>query len=280
MKRTSLIALFLLALMASVTKGTAQTPVVAEEYQSQKSQLYNRLGNRVPVWLNLSAGANYAQCFDKGTVPFRYKGLGANVAAGVTVEWGRWHMQAEGRGFYTDFTTLSGTALDIDVSTEFLYHCSRINRWSFWAGGSMQTFIDMKEIPGLMNAASSVSVFANLCAVGMVDYNFAFNRDKTHHWLTAFGKLSLPLVGVVSRPGFAYIGNPTINEDDLLEDYDTFAKFFPGASTELGFYLNLRNDNRIGLSYRWDYLTTGKQGAYRFDNALHSINLSFMFRVN
>jgi hypothetical protein len=140
--------------------------------------------------------------------------------------------------------------------------------------------MDIKEIPALMNATSSVSSFGNLCATGMVEYPFAFNSDYTHHWLTASGKLSLPIVGVVNRPGYAYIGNPTINEDAWLGDNETFAKFFPGVSTELGLYLNLRNDNRIGLSYRWDYLTTGKIRAYRYDNALHSINLSFMFRVN
>lgn len=280
MKRTPFISLILLALMAIVTKGTAQTPVIAEEFQSQKSQLYNPKQNKVPVWLDFSMGANFAECFDKGTIPFRYKGFGANVAAGVTVEWSQWHMQVEGRGFYTELTTLSGSAYTISTSAEFLYHCSRINRWSFWAGGTMQTFIDIREIPALMNAASSVSAFFDLCATGMVDYDFAFNHEKTHPWLTAFGKLSLPLVGVMNRPGYAYIGNPTINDDAWLSDNVTFVKFFPGINTELGLYLNLRNDNRIGLSYRWDYLTTGKKGSYRYDNALHSINLTFMFRVN
>ena len=140
--------------------------------------------------------------------------------------------------------------------------------------------MDNKGIPVLMNAASSVSLFGNLCVTGMMEYDFAFNSDQTHHWLTAYGKLSLPLVGAVSRPGFAYIGNPTINASAVLADNELFAKFFPGASTELGLYLNLPNYNRLGLSYRWDYLTTGKKGIYRYDNALHAINLSFMFRVN
>jgi len=280
MKRTPLITLILLALMASVAKGTAQTPVVVEEYQSQKPQLYNPRQSKVPIWLDFSMGANFAECFDKGTVPFRYMGFGGNVAGGVTVEWGQWHMKAEGRGFYTELTTFSGTAYIISTSTEFLYHCSRINRWNFWAGGTIHTFIDIKDIPVLMNAASSVSAFFNLCATGMVDYDFAFNHEKTHPWLTAYGKLSLPLVGAVNRPGYAYIGNPTINDDAWLSDNVTFAKFLPGLGTELGLFLNLRNDNRIGLSYRWNYLTTAKKDAYRYDNALHSVNLSFMFRVN
>ena len=84
----------------------------------------------------------------------------------------------------------------------------------------------------------------------------------------------------MSRTGYDYIGNATINYNDLFSENETFAKFFPGARTELGLYLNLLNANRIGLSYRWDYLTTGKKGAHRYDHALHSLNLSFMFRIN
>ena len=254
--------------------------IETQEFQSQKSQLYNPRQNKVPVWLDFSAGANLADCCDKGTVPFRYKGFGANASAGVTIEWGRCHVQVEGQGFYSALVSPNGTAIDVNITTEFLYHLSRINRLHFWAGGTLQGFADFKDIPTLMNAASSVSLFGNLCATGMLQYDFAYNREKTHTWLTAFGKLSLPLVGAVSRPGYAYIGNPTINDDAWLSDNVTFAKFFPGASTELGLFLNLRNDNRIGLSYRWDYLTTGKKDDYRYDNALHSLNLIFMFRVN
>jgi hypothetical protein len=36
----------------------------------------------------------------------------------------------------------------------------------------------------------------------------------------------------------------------------------------------------IGLSYRWDYLTTRNKGYYRFDNAFHTISLDFMFKLN
>lgn len=270
----------MLAMMALVTKGNAQTPIIAGEFQSQKPQLYNPGQNKVPIWLDFSVGANFAQCSDKGTTPFHYKGIGANAQGGVTIEWQRYRMNIEGQGYYTSFTSFSGTSYDINLSAEFLYHCTNVKRWSFWAGGTLEGFVDIKEIPILMNATSSLSLFGNLCATGMVEYLFAMNKDNTHYWLTAYGKLNLPLVGAVNRPGYAYIGNPTINEDAWLSDNETFAKFFPGASTELGLFLNLRNDNRIGLSYRWDYLTTGKKGTYRFDNALHAINLSFMFRVN
>ena len=283
MKRTSFITLVLLALMAWATNDFAQTPIITEELQSLKPQLYNPWQNKVPIWLDFSAGANFAECFDKSTIPFRYKGFGGNAKGGVTIEWGRCHLQTEIQGFYTELNSPAGTAFDVNLSVEFLYQLSRINRLHFWAGGTLQGFADSKNIPALMNAASSTSLFGNLCATGMMQYDFAFIHEGSynlHNLLTAYGKLSLPMVGVVSRPDFAYIGNPIFNDDALLSDNETFAKFFPGASTELGLYLNLRNNNRIGLSYRWDYLTTGKKGIYRYDNALHSINLNLMFNIN
>ena len=273
-------AIFLWVFLLMVTPVFAQTPsTTAEEERDVLPQPVRK--SKVPIWLHFSAGANYAECFDKGTIPFRYKGFGANAKGGITIEWGRCHVQTEGQGFYNALSDLNGSSINVNLTTEFLYrfHDSAKNRWHYWAGGQTQTFVDVREIPMLMNASWSVSAFVNLGATGMVQYDFAFNRDKTHHWLTAYGKLDLPLMGVVDRPGFAYIGNPTINEDALLGD-DIFVKFFLGASTELGLYLNLLNDNRIGLSYRWDYLTTGKKGIYRYDNALHAINLNFMFKIN
>lgn len=277
--------LMLLIMMALSTNGMAQVPVVAEELQSLKPQLNNPRQSKVPVWLNFSMGANFSECFDKGTVPFRYNGFGANANAGVTVEWGRNHIEGGLRGFYTSLSKLGGTAMDVKGSVEYLYRCCDYadDRLHLWAGGALQGFVDFKNIPALMNASSCVSLFGNLCATGMVQYDFAFLHDGSynlHNLLTAYGKLSLPLVGAVNRPGYAYIGNPTINDDVWLGGNETFAKFLPGASTELGLYLNLRNGNRLGLSYSWDYLTTGMKDTHRYDHALHALNVSFMFGIN
>ena len=88
---------------------------------------------------------------------------------------------------------------------------------------------------------------------------------------------------MVVRPGYAYMDNYTqdINMiNTLLQDYESFGKFFPGVSTDVGLYFNLLNGNRIGLNYRWDYLTTRHKGIYRYDNAIHSVYLSFMFNIN
>jgi len=276
-------AWMVLSMLALAANGMAQTAEAVGESNSLQPPLCNPCHSKVPIWLDWSMGGNFAECYDVGTVPFRYKGFGANAKGGVTIEWGRCHVQTEAQGFYTMLSSPAGTAIDATFSTEFLYRCAIVKRFVFWAGGSLQGFMDIKDIPALMNASWSMTLFGKLCATGMVECNFAFTHEGMYNLrplLTAYGKLSLPLMGVASRPGYSYIGHPTINEDPVLGDSELFAKFFPGASTELGLFLNLPNYNRIGLSYRWDYLTTGKKGTYRFDHALHAINLSFMFRIN
>ena len=240
--------------------------------------------SKVPIWLNLSAGGNLADCYDNGTIPFRYLGFGGNIGGGVTVEWRRFHIQNETRVFGS-ILKINGYSYDIDNRTEFLYrfHDSKRNRLHMWVGGAYQIGYNLKEIPSLMNTTTGVTGLLNLCAEGMLNYDFAFVHGGNHNLLSAYGKLTLPLMGLVMRPGYAYMDNYTSDiyqANTILQDYETFSKMFPGLSTDIGLYFNLLNGNRIGLSYRWDYLSTRNKGTSRFDNALHSINLNFMFNLN
>ena len=69
-------------------------------------------------------------------------------------------------------------------------------------------------------------------------------------------------------------------EYTILQNYENFFMAFPGASTDVGLMLNLPNNNKISVAYRWDFLTTRHQGTYRFDRAAHSILTTFMFNIN
>lgn len=274
MKFKSLILVGALLMAAS---GMAQAPSNSKGYYPKQT--------RVPIWIDLSAGLNAVDCYDVSTVPFKYMGIGTNLGMGVTIEWGRCHIRPGFQYFSNILKDPAGTAIGLDFSTEFLYrfHDGAQNRFHLWAGGTLQGFMDVKSIPSLQNASTCLSLFGNVGATGMLQYDFAFNPDKNHNWLTTYFKLNVPLYGSVNRPSYAYVGNPTINQnvfETLFGKTETFGKFFPGLNTDLGLYLNLLNGNRIGFSYRWDYLSTGKKGTYRFDNALHSVNLSFMFRIN
>lgn len=264
-----------------------------EGYRLWKEMVEDEIGrlpqpvrkSKAPVWLDFSLGGNIANCYDNGTIPFNYTGFGGNVGFGVTVEWRRCHVQTETRVFGNLLTQVNGTGIGVESQTEFLYrfHDSSRNRWHLWAGGGLQGYLDVKEIAPLLNASTGVSLFENLCAKSMAQYDFAFIRGGAHNLLSVYGKLTLPLVGLAMRPGYAYMDNYTqdIHTDNTqLSNYELFGKWFPGLSTDVGLYLNLLNGNRIGLNYRWDYLSTGHKGSHRFDNTFHSVNVSFMFKLN
>lgn len=241
--------------------------------------------SKVPLWLNLSLGLNETNTYDNGTVPYRYAGIGVNLSYGATIEWKRCHIQNESRTFFSMFTAFEGYAIDLDSRTEFLYRCydNKRNRFHLWAGGSVQYFYDIKAISSLLNASTGISGFINIRAEGKVQYDFAFIRNGSHNLLSLYGKLGLPAASYVIRPGYAYLDNYTgsLNTSNtILQDYESFTKFFPGVSTDIGLYINLLNGNRIGFCYRWDYLSTGHKGIYRYDNAIHSFNVNLMFNIN
>lgn len=269
--------LFLAVSLLIVTCGFAQT-------SSERTPFKN---GKMAVWLNTSMGLNVINCSDQGASPLQYIGVGANLRGGVTLEWKRCHVQATTTGLVSLISNNSNQsyAFGIDSRAEFLYRTNvfRSDNWQLWAGATLQNYFDIKEYPQLMNAALGYSSFMNLHGTAMVKYNFAHIYDGAHSLLSLYGKLSLPLGGIVSRPGFAYMDNYTSNlnqANTLLQDYETYGILFPGVSTDLGLMLNLPNSNKIGFSYCWDYLTSRRTGVYRFDHAAHTFNVSLMFNIN
>lgn len=233
--------------------------------------------------LYMGMGKSWIDNYDLGTVPFHINGNGRVQNWGANYAWNRCQIQMDGRYFNSTLKTLNGTNQAIDLNLEFLYryYDTQSNRFHFYTGGALESYGEIKTVPDLQNAANCISYFGNLCDVNMVQWDFAFNKAKTHHWLTAYGKLTLPIVGVVNRPGYSYVSDAQgLNIfQRLFAGHESFTKFFPGCSTDFGLWLNLKNNNRIGLSYRWDYLSTGKKDIWRYDNSYHSLNLTFMFNI-
>lgn len=236
-----------------------------------------------PLYLYMDAGLGTIDNYDIGTVPYHIKGAAKTKDFGASYAWKRCQIQMDVRSFNGTLTTLSGTTQAYDLNLEFLYRCidSESNRFHYYAGAALEGYGEIKVVPDLQNASLGITLFGNLCDVNMVSFDFAFNKAKTHPWLTAYGKLTLPIVGTVNRPGYSYTYDTQGMGyfDKLFAGHETFGKFFPGCSTDFGLYLNLKNGNRIGLDYRWDYLSTGDKGTWRYDNAYHTLNLSFMFKI-
>ena len=238
------------------------------------------------VWLGAGVGLNFMHSFDQGISALNYLGTGANIAPNITVERPNFRYEIEPRVMgnlcFNDYSQ-QAREIDIDLRMEFLYRCysSDDNRLRVWAGGDLQPFVNYKMYSHLMNAALGLSIFTNFDAAGLVQYDFAPSWDGNHYRFTTYAKLSLPLLTFANRPGFAYIGNATSDPSGLglLRDREHLTMFMPGARTDIGLYFNLPNKNKIGVSYRWDYLTTRHHGIHRFDHATHTFNCIFLFNL-
>ena len=248
---------------------------------AQSTQGYGSERNK--FWIDLNAGIGGTTSYDESTIPFAYGGFHDMEQIGVTDEWKRCHLQLLGTRYSTRYLKVDGTTSAYSVDLEFLYSCLNpsVKRWHFWTGVSTNNIFEWKRLEDLQNAAITASFFHELSAEERVECDFAYDKaNDTHPWLTAFFQLSLPLYTFGARPGFAYVVDPLNNAFDMLFGANVSVfKFFPGCTTDLGLNLNLRNGNRIGLSYTWDYLSTGNKGAYRYDNAYHTVKLSFMFKI-
>ena len=257
--------------------------IIEENYGTFPRPVYQ--SSKIPVWLNSSTGFNAVHFYDQGASPLYYWGIGANIHTGVSVAFDESFISYNLRGLGNiAWSDASSQAYDfgIELGVEYLYRFYDIDNLHLWVGGAINEDFAINYSPQLMNAALGQSFFFNLNADGMVQYDFA-NHHGAHNWCTAYAKLSLPVLGVTSRPGFAYIDNYTeslVSSENNLKNRETLSIPFPGVSIDIGLYLNLLNNNKIGLSYRWDYLTTRHQGTYRFDHATHSLNLTYMFNIN
>ena len=236
------------------------------------------------LYLNMGGSRGVASSYDNGTIPFFIAGVSNVQTTSVTYEWERYETNLEFRNINTTLANPSGTCIDYNVNYDLLYrvHDSKSDRWHQWVGGDFDAFFDIRQIPSLQNASTNLSLFGNFGLAWKTEWDFAFNKAKTHNWLTAFGKVTLPLVGVANRPDFAYVGDDigmTNNMEMLFSQHHTFVKFFPGCNTDLGLRFNFKNGNRIAFNYRWDFITTGHKDVYNYVNALHSFNATFMFNL-
>lgn len=236
-------------------------------------------------FLNLRGDFGATSCVETSVVPFSFLGFTSGVQGGFTDEWKRCHIQFD-LGWLPSITVHpSGTTHRITTKLEFLYSCLKPSdsRWHFWSGASVGGFADAKLLPDLQNAQTTFSLFGTISAEELVQCDFAYDKDdKSHPWMTAFVKLSLPLFASGSRPGFAYV-QPPLNDDDittlLTRANEPVNKWFPGYTYDLGFTVNLRNGNRFAFGHRVDFFTTGKKGTYRYDNACRTGYIQFMFKI-
>lgn len=244
--------------------------------------------SRVPVYLTAGAGVGATEYYDAGVSPLRYHSLGLSADLGLSVEWSRFRIVANGRAIgclaaYNRADDNPGAyGITIDSRVTFLCRVAEpAQGLRLYAGGTLNPYIDIRINQKMMNAALGLTEMINLAGNFRLEYDIPTRRRTD--LFTLYADFALPLVAVGERPEYAYVYNATSSSDPveyLIDNYKLFAIGFPGATTDIGLLLNLKNGNRIGLSYLWDYRTTRHATTHRFDNASHIVNLKFMFNIH
>lgn len=244
--------------------------------------------SKVPVYLTAGAGLGATEYYDAGVSPLRYRSLGLGVDFGLSVEWSRFRIVLDNTvvgclAAYNKADSNPGAyGITIDPRLTFLCRVAQpVEGLRLYAGGTFNPYIDIRINQKMMNAAVGLTEMIGLAGNFRLEYDIPTRRRTD--LFTLYADIALPLVAVGERPGYAYVYNATSSSDMLevvIDNYEMFFMAFPGVTTDMGLLLNLKNGNRIGLSYRWDFRTTRHAATHRFDNASHLVNLRFMFNIH
>ncbi|MCQ2274359.1 MAG: hypothetical protein MJZ86_06150 [Bacteroidales bacterium] len=234
------------------------------------------------VFLTLEGGGGYGIFRDLGISPITYQGLELAPAFALNFSSPTWQYQVAlgaqggGYGYRPGFASMQHYGGLPYFSVSAMRNVLQKNRLSVWGGLQLSEMMDIRHLPALGNTSTNFSNFINLSILGRAEYEVA--RFRFH------GQLCFAPASVCLRPGFAYLDN--FNQDISSPTHNTFDQYawyvaaLTSVYTDLGATLTLNNGNRIGLAYRWHYLTSRAQTAsapFVFEQASHAIVVSLDF---
>ena len=234
--------------------------------------------------LRLQSGTGYGVYRDLGASPLTYRGMQLAPGISLSIQNANWlgeaYLLADGGayGLRLGFNYIQAYGGHPIVGCRALRNLYDDGRWRLWAGGSLDDLFDIRYNASLDNACVAFGDFARLNVEGRVEYCL-------RRWLL-HAQMSLNVLTFNLRPGFAYtdnfdqdIASPTANTFDQYRIYPTLGT---SVSTDWGATYMLANSNRIGISYRWSYLTSRTTAAapHRFEYADHSLLVNLDLLLN
>lgn len=237
--------------------------------------------------INFHGGIGYSTFRDAAISPVTYHG-GA-LSPGLDVHFIRnmtWHYILETKlnvGEYEDaiapqwnFSTTAGSySLRMFVLRQF----SPTLKFSYWAGISLDNHLWMDYNTNLGNAAWGLTDFVGFTLHGNVNYTFTTRRN-TNPWMVS-AHFGITPMALIYRPGYVYVDNYSADNSGLwgatFSSYKWNAKGFAGVETTLSIKKYLKNRNTVGLSYHWDFFTSGTTGSQRFEESNHILTLDLGF---
>lgn len=249
---------------------------------SQHLSEVGKKGDASTRFVRLGGGFGYGVYRDLGASPLTMKGLEIMPELVFLSEDSAWHyevsLSAQGGAYGLrpglSYVQAYGGAACFSVGAERLFYAD--NGWQLWAGAKVEEAFDIRYNSSLGNANVGVS--------NCVAPAFSCMTKWQAGRLALHGRLEVLPLGVMLRPGFAYmdnfdhdISNPV---SDMFNQYRWYLAGAVGMSTDVGVSWNLPKGNRVGLSYLWHYRNSRTKGLWAphcFEQASHCIVLELDF---
>lgn len=234
-------------------------------------------------WLSLQGGGGMGFYREMGASPLTYRGPELLPAISLTTERGAWRNDwhvggsAGGYGLRWGMNSMQAYGGQVEVKGSVLNKIQEMGSLSILVGGNVEGVFDVRYHSGLGNSATSFSNWIRINGLIQTDFQW---RNSVFYFQFGFNPLALVL-----RPGYAFmdnfdqdIANPIGN---TFDQYRWYVAGFFGMDTELGYRYQLKNGNKIGVSYRWRYITSriSELAPHRFEYAQHGIVLDLMFKI-
>ena len=252
--------------------------------------------------LQFQNASGYALFRDQGVSPLTYNGIATTPSVNLFFAPqtnASWNFSVESQasiGGYEDatmpsfnFSTIGGHALLRIKATHCLpRQAAAPSPWCFRVGVSTDNRLWLSYNPNLENASFGLTDFMTLNVHGRAELRFGHKIHLTDssatqgRWL-AYGEVAIAPLALVYRPGYAYLDNYNSSEEGvihtILTSYTWSTTSFADIESDIGITRQLRNGNRIGLAYRWNYISSGTARYSRFEQASHLLVISLDFQL-
>ncbi|MFN7116260.1 MAG: hypothetical protein ACK4TA_05635 [Saprospiraceae bacterium] len=240
------------------------------------------LGQKSTFHLKFGAGFGYQTYRDDAMSPLLYDGVQIGAYAGA--EWRRskgiWQLDglfwlgetdAEQSGAYTDNYTFA-------VNGSYLHYLNNASKWRLALGGALTSWGSFREHSTLVNSDYFYDVFFSLGPSAAIEKPFRFlNRDWAVHW-----QLTLPVLSYGLRPNYSGLNESPPNDDSFTAELEAAQigsfNVLTNVKSRLELLYPLKNGNRIGLFYYWDFYQSNIQ-PHVVQQAMHSVQLNLHFKL-
>lgn len=253
-------------------------PVFTESYSKQKTNRY----------LNIGAGWGHMGLRDQGISPLYYSGNHLFITAGYSKVKDKYvnHLGADLlHGNITptkypdpDFSQMNSFRAGVSFSHMRSAGSFASNKVKIFLGGIIDSRFTFYEHNQFINSAKNNFSFSTLSLGKSFIYPFPVNGKQ--HKIELL--IHMPVIALIVRPNHSYISpqgfldHSTGNFQSVLNSIEVASlnRFF-GLGSELSFKYQFRNNNALGIGYRWEYY--GHENFNQLKTATHGIVLQTFF---